>query len=182
VRAQDVHPFLRDEAAVLAERLAVDAPCLGICLGAQLLATAAGAQVTVGKNGFEVGRPPGCGGRRRASKTRPSRAPRPRACSPTGTKTPSAPRRAPRLLASTERYTQQAFRLGRSYGFQFHPEADGEAPGRVDRLERRGASALRLRPAALRAQLPKLAAAEAANAAFLERVAFQLAQSLRGGA
>ncbi len=49
------HPFLRDELAVLVERLAVDRPVLGVCLGAQLLASAAGSEVFRGKNGFEVG-------------------------------------------------------------------------------------------------------------------------------
>ena len=49
------HPFLHDELALLTERLANERPCLGICLGAQLLASAAGAEVFLGKNGFEVG-------------------------------------------------------------------------------------------------------------------------------
>src|SRR5258706_374652 len=35
------HPFLRDEEAVLLERLAADRACLGLCLGAQLLARVA---------------------------------------------------------------------------------------------------------------------------------------------
>ena len=51
----DQHPFLQHELAFLGERLALERPCLGICLGAQLLAAAAGAQVSKGKNGFELG-------------------------------------------------------------------------------------------------------------------------------
>jgi GMP synthase (glutamine-hydrolysing) len=54
----DQHPFLRDELAILTERLANGRPCLGICLGAQLLAAAAGSQVSRGKNGLEVGAAP----------------------------------------------------------------------------------------------------------------------------
>jgi GMP synthase (glutamine-hydrolysing) len=38
-------PFLRDEHAVLRARLALDAPCVGICLGAQLMSVALGGSV-----------------------------------------------------------------------------------------------------------------------------------------
>ncbi|MCD1572729.1 glutamine amidotransferase [Agromyces mediolanus] len=41
----DEHPVLRAEIAAIAERLGRGAPTLGICLGAQLLAVAAGAEV-----------------------------------------------------------------------------------------------------------------------------------------
>jgi GMP synthase (glutamine-hydrolysing) len=40
-----LYPFLRDETALLAARLAADRAVFGICLGAQLLARAAGAKV-----------------------------------------------------------------------------------------------------------------------------------------
>src|SRR5712672_341931 len=39
------HPFLEQEVAVLKRMVAADRPVLGICLGAQLLAFAAGAKV-----------------------------------------------------------------------------------------------------------------------------------------
>src|SRR5258705_270235 len=45
---QESHPFLGTEVAFLAERLALDRPVLGICLGAQLIAAAAGASVFKG--------------------------------------------------------------------------------------------------------------------------------------
>jgi GMP synthase (glutamine-hydrolysing) len=41
----DAHPFLKDEVELLRRRLRSDAPTLGICLGAQLMAFAAGAPV-----------------------------------------------------------------------------------------------------------------------------------------
>jgi GMP synthase (glutamine-hydrolysing) len=41
----DAHPFLKDEVELLKRRLRSDAPTLGICLGAQLMAFAAGAAV-----------------------------------------------------------------------------------------------------------------------------------------
>lgn len=53
-------PFLRQELRLLERRIAEDAPVLGICLGAQLLAHAAGAQVTElldahGARSYELG-------------------------------------------------------------------------------------------------------------------------------
>jgi GMP synthase (glutamine-hydrolysing) len=50
------YPFLAGEVALLRDRLAVDAPILGVCLGAQLLAHAAGARV------YPNVRPPTAGG------------------------------------------------------------------------------------------------------------------------
>ncbi|MFX5522364.1 gamma-glutamyl-gamma-aminobutyrate hydrolase family protein, partial [Acinetobacter baumannii] len=42
------YPFLKDEIALLKQRLAADKPTLGICLGAQLIAHALGAKVYAG--------------------------------------------------------------------------------------------------------------------------------------
>src|SRR4051812_45274921 len=55
VYEQEAHPFLGTEIAFAAERLALDRPLLGICLGAQLMAAAAGVEVFKGKNGVELG-------------------------------------------------------------------------------------------------------------------------------
>lgn len=49
------YPFLADEIAVVSARLKAGFPVLGICLGAQIMATALGAEVYPGKNGKEIG-------------------------------------------------------------------------------------------------------------------------------
>ena len=175
VWATDQHPFLRDELGLLVERLASGKPVLGLCLGAQLLAQAAGAQVSAGKNGLELGVHPvrwtkaaledpvikGVGPKLVVAHWHED----------TWTAVPNAT-----LLASTDRYTQQAFRLGNSFGLQFHPELTAAAYGEwlsrdVELLELSEKD-----PAELRAGLPKLKAAEAENALLLERLAHHFAR------
>jgi GMP synthase (glutamine-hydrolysing) len=171
----DQHPFLHEERAVLTERLANERPCLGICLGAQLLASAAGAEVFLGKNGFEVGvapvrwtqdglKDPVIGGARPKSIVAHWHG-------DTYKPVPGAT-----LLASTDRYTQQAFRLGTSYAFQFHLELTAADMGRwldlgAEDLKQRGKDVQELK-----SQLPKLKAAEAENTELLHRLARHFAQ------
>lgn len=174
----DQHPFLSEELAILRERLANERPCLGICLGAQLLADAAGAEVFAGKNGFEVGVGPV---RWTADAVRDSviAGVRPRTVvahwhGDTYKAVPGAT-----LLASTDRYVQQAFRLGASFGFQFHLELTARELGRWLEL---GAEDLRQRgkdPAELKTQLPKLEAAEKENTELLQRLAEHFAEQVR---
>jgi GMP synthase (glutamine-hydrolysing) len=170
------HPFLGQELAVLSERLASEKPCLGICLGAQLLAAAAGAQVSLGKNGFEVG----VGNVRwtAAALEDPviagvkAKMPVVHWHQDTYSSVPGA-----QLLASTDRYTQQAFRLGKSYGFQFHLELTAAELGRwfdqeAEQLQHQGKDV-----SALKAELPKLAAAEPSLKALWSRLAEHFAHA-----
>ena len=48
VYEQDTYPFIADEIAAIAARLAAGKPMLGICLGAQMMAAALGARVAPG--------------------------------------------------------------------------------------------------------------------------------------
>lgn len=171
----DLHPFLNDELALLRERLALERPVLGICLGAQLLAAAAGSEVFLGKNGFEVG-------------VSPVRWTKDGLADPViagvRARTPVAhwhqdtykPVPGATLLASTDRYSQQAFRLGNSYGFQFHPELTADD---LEHWISLGAEKLAARGKnvdELRAQLPKLRAAEPELRELSERLAHHFAK------
>lgn len=175
VTALEPHPFLRDELALLTERLALERPVLGLCLGAQLLASAAGATVSRGKNGFEVGVAPvrwtKSGLDDAAVKGMPPKQLFAHWHEDTWSPVPNAT-----LLASTDRYTQQAFKVGRSYGFQFHPELSADAFATMLEREAELLAADGKSVDELKAALPKLRAAEAQNVAFLE----QLVRALRG--
>ncbi len=173
-----LHPFLNEERAVLAERLARGRPCLGLCLGAQLMAAAAGVEVFPGKNGFEAGVTP-VRWTREAQVDPVIAGVRP--------KTPVAhwhrdtfqPIPGATLLASTDRYTQQAFRLGDSYGFQFHLELTAEELDRWLASERATLEEQGQNPEALRATLPKLKAAEPELKALVTRLAEHFAAAAR---
>lgn len=122
VYERDVYPFLGEEIALAEARLAKNKPLLGICLGSQIMAAALGAEVYPGKAGKEVGwgtltvTPSG-------------------AASPLAHLAPERTRvlhwhgdsfdlpKGATLLASTDRYRQQAFSYGAAgLALQFHPE------------------------------------------------------------
>ena len=126
----DAHPWLGPERSLI--RAAVDAglPVLGVCLGAQQLAAALGAEVTTGPT-EEAG--PGRVELTADGRRDPVLGPEYNGLS--GTSLPcvhwhrdtfSLPDGAVHL-AATRDFPHQAFRCGpRAYGLQFHVEVDGE--------------------------------------------------------
>src|SRR2546426_3254977 len=113
--------FIADELRLLTKVLEAGMPALGICLGAQLIAKAAGAEVTAGEE-KEIGWYP-------LTLTEEGKKDRLLAGLPDTFpvfqwhgETFDVPRGAVRL-AGSERYSNQAFRLGEQvYGLQFHLE------------------------------------------------------------
>lgn len=167
----DKYPFLADELALVRRRLEQQRPVVGICLGAQILALAAGSKVYPGKPGLVIGVLP-------VSLTAQGVA------DPlfggfeerfdvvhwhqdTFDPIPGAV-----LLASSGRYPQEAFRLGNSWGFQFHPEVDAAIYERwvrdsPEEIARTG----RTVDDVLKRDLPRLRAAMRTNMLLVERVA-----------
>jgi len=119
---EDEHPFLAVERRLLTEAVAEGVPVLGICLGAQVLARALGAEVRpapVHEAGWlDVVPTPDTAGDPLLGHLE----------EPTGVfhwhqDTFELPDGAS-LLASSELTPNQAFRLGEAWGIQFHPEVD----------------------------------------------------------
>lgn len=118
----DLYPYLHEEIRILKERVAADKPTLGICLGSQLMAASQGKKVYKGSNGPERG-------------FLPIRLTDAGAASPLKHLGPDLTRVLhlhgdtfdlpdnATLLASTDLYTNQAYRIGKNcFATQFHPE------------------------------------------------------------
>jgi len=128
VHDDDGYPWLRQERELIRAVIALDRPVLGVCLGAQQLAAALGAEVTTGPV-EEVG--PGQVELTAAGRTDPVFGPEYRGLS--GTSVPCVHWHRDTFalpaggthLAATRAYPHQAFRVGpRVYGLQFHVEVD----------------------------------------------------------
>jgi GMP synthase (glutamine-hydrolysing) len=133
-------PWLGAEKQLLARAVADALPIWGVCLGAQLLASSLGAEVAAGPQP-EVGILPVY--RTEAAITDPvfSALPEQFAALQWHSDTFALPDGAV-LLARSDAYANQAFRVGRAYGLQFHIEVGaalarqwGEVPAYAHSLE-----------------------------------------------
>ncbi len=120
---QTLYPFLNDEYRIIEKRLAANRPTIGICLGAQLIASFAGGRVLAGPKkeiGWSMLSLTEAG---KASAVRHLDCP----VLHWHGDTFELPHYAERL-ASTPLYENQAFALGRNVlGLQFHSEVDDAA-------------------------------------------------------
>ena len=134
------HPWLAAEKELLRDAVAADVPVWGVCLGAQLLASALGARVFKGDEP-EVGVLPveltPAASSDPVFESAPPSFPALQWHGDTFDLPPGAT-----LLAGSAMYPNQAFRVGRSYGLQFHIEVPlelatewGEVPAYAASLE-----------------------------------------------
>lgn len=125
----DVAPWLPATRDLLAAAVAHGVPTLGICLGAQLLAVAAGGRVERGIGGPEIGVCPLELGAAAADDPLLAGVPSP---APVMQWHYDAVVQLPEgavPLARSGAYEHQAFRLGSAWGLQFHPEVGRELAG-----------------------------------------------------
>ena len=124
VHEGNLYPYIDQEIAIAKHRIDNALPTLGICLGAQIIAHAAGARVYVGDHGTEIGWAPISLTKEGAQSF----------LSPLGENgapmfhwhrdTFDLPKDAA-LIASSEQYKQQIFSIGSNVlAFQSHPELD----------------------------------------------------------
>ena len=125
--SDDGFPTRRQELALLAEAVELGLPTLGVCLGAQLLAAATGGRILRGASGPEIGWAPVRLQATAADDLLLASVPDELSVLHWHGDTFDLPPGGV-LLASNDRYDQQAFRIGpRAWGFQFHLEVDQEA-------------------------------------------------------
>jgi GMP synthase (glutamine-hydrolysing) len=153
----DRFPFLRVELDVLRARLAADRPCIGLCLGSQLLAAAAGSAVFRGTGGMSIGVGPIT---RAGSSDDPLLQELPETFDAVHWHGDTFEPIPGRPLFRGETYPAQGYRVGRSVGIQFHAELGPEGfrdwvESSAEDLRRTG----RDPEALLSGGLPRLAAA-----------------------
>ena len=125
VYEEDEYPFLKDEDRLIKEALSKEIPMLGICLGAQLMAKAAGAKVTKGKK-KEIGWYPLHITDEAMKDTVFCSLPKEVEVFQWHGDTFDLPKGAVRL-ASSDLFPNQAFRMGdNAYAFQFHIEVTSD--------------------------------------------------------
>ena len=114
----DRFPFLQAEVEVLRARLAADRPSIGLCLGSQMLAAAAGASVFRGARGMTIGVEPIT----RVGAEDPLLRGLPETFDAVHWHGDTVEPIPGRPLFRGERYPAQGYRVGRSVGIQFHAE------------------------------------------------------------
>jgi len=125
--SDDGFPSRRAELAVLTDALAIGRPTLGVCLGAQLLALATGATVRLGESGPEIGWAPVELSPHADGDALLNGLPRHIVVLHWHGDTYELPAAAV-YLAGSERYRNQAFRVGEAaWGLQFHLEVTAPA-------------------------------------------------------
>ena len=133
---RDRFPYLDEEIDLIAGWLDRGRPLLGVCLGAQLLAYAAGGEVVRGDEP-ELGWYDVDADRRPATRTRCSASARSRCAPSSGTAT-SHSRRAARACSRTARPAFRPSAIGAAWGVQYHPEVTTRDRRGLDRGDARG--------------------------------------------